>query len=72
MSQKERIEAALADRGWTQHELAVAVGVTDAAVSHWAAGRSRPRIDLGFRAAKALGVEPAWLWKTDREEGDES
>ena len=65
MNQRERLAAALEDRRWSQYDLAKAIGVSQAAVAQWSTGRCRPRIDIGFRVAKALRVDPGWLWTGD-------
>lgn len=59
----ERLKRAREVRGWTQDELGdrLAPKVTRGTVSHWEAGRSRPKRDNLFQLAKILGVAVDWL-----------
>jgi transcriptional regulator with XRE-family HTH domain len=43
-------------RGWTQAQLAAAVGTTEGAVRAWESGRRQPLLSLAKRLAAALGV----------------
>lgn len=53
----------LAARSMSQAELARRIGVSEAAVSKYVHGERVPRIDIAFRAAKALEVAPEHLWR---------
>lgn len=53
----------LAARGMSQAELARRLGVSESAVSKYVHGERVPRIDIAFRAAKALEVAPEHLWR---------
>lgn len=53
----------LAARGMPQAELARRLGVSESAVSKYVHGERVPRIDIAFRAAKALDVPPERLWR---------
>jgi transcriptional regulator with XRE-family HTH domain len=44
------------DRGMNQADLASAIGVTPATISHWEAGRARPRPAHLHAIANALGL----------------
>lgn len=56
------------ERGFTQKELADALGVTDKAVSKWERGASCPDISLIIPLAKILGVTAGELLSGEREE----
>jgi len=45
------------ERGWTQFELAVKVGVTPGAVSNWERGVSEPKVSQLRRLAEVFGVK---------------
>ena len=53
------IEAA----GMTQHELAIKASVSQSSISRYVTGNRRPRIDIAFRLACALGVNAGELWR---------
>ena len=53
------LRAALDEEGWTQRDLARAIGATDAQVSDWLAGRKQPGAATLQRMADALGRQ--WL-----------
>lgn len=57
----ERIFSTLAAQQKTSADLARAVGVTDAAVSHWRSGRSGIASPAIHGAALYLGVSVEWL-----------
>jgi transcriptional regulator with XRE-family HTH domain len=44
------------ERGWSQHELAVRLGVTAATVYNWERGTNEPSASMYRRIARALGV----------------
>jgi len=44
------------ERGWTQFELAVKVGVTPGAVSNWERGVSEPKVSQLRKLAEVFGV----------------
>ena len=50
--------------GWTQVDLAGALGISQAALSRWESGAVSPRIADVERIARALGVDVAELWPT--------
>ena len=57
----ERIKRSRAERGWTQDQLAAAVGVSRSAVAQWETGRSGQLTANLARIARALGVAVAEL-----------
>ena len=59
------IRAALDEEGWTQRDLARAIGATEPQVSNWLAGRKQPAAATLQRMADALGRR--WLLKIDYE-----
>lgn len=62
------IRAAREAKGWTQHQLAVALGRGDAmTVSRWERGEHVPSIDNLVVLADVLAVTVAWL-HTDHDE----
>ncbi len=52
---------ALEARGWTQRELADALGITQSAISAWKYGNAEPAPLTVFRIERALGVKPGSL-----------
>lgn len=57
----ERIRDVRRERGWTQEELAIAVGVTRSAVAQWETGRSGQLSANLSRIASALGTGVEYL-----------
>ena len=57
----EALAEALATRGWTQRELADALGITQSAISAWKYGHAEPAPVTVFRIEQALGAEPGSL-----------
>lgn len=53
---KSHLKALRADRGWTQEQLGVAVGVSRYAINALETERHDPSLDLAFRIAAAFGV----------------
>ena len=53
---KSRLKALRADRGWTQEQLGLAVGVSRYAINALETERHDPSLDLAFRIASAFGV----------------
>ncbi|TAN61469.1 MAG: XRE family transcriptional regulator [Magnetospirillum sp.] len=60
---KERLKLAREARGWALTELGrwMMPPVTRSTISHWEAGRSRPKRDNLFQVVKLLGVTVEWL-----------
>lgn len=59
---KERIDSAMKLSGLTQKQLAEACGIKVPSVSDWVTGKTKSlRGSTATKAAKALGVSPAWL-----------
>lgn len=44
-------------KGWTQGQLAAAIGVTQPQITAWESGARRPKMESLKRIADALGVE---------------
>lgn len=63
---REAVEAALEERGWTASRLAEEIGVVRQAVSQYLAGKVKPRDATLQKMAKKLKREPGELL-TDRE-----
>lgn len=57
----ENFKKAIDNRGMTQTDIAIAVGVTAATVSEWAKGKKYPRPDKMQRIADILHVSMSWL-----------
>lgn len=57
----QRLIEARTAKGWTQPELAAALGVSSQSVSFWEIDRSYPRMDTLIRLVKLLGVSADWL-----------
>jgi len=61
MSLEKRIHAARREKGYTQEQLAEAVGKSRVAVAQWETGQARPRHPSLLAIAKATGVSIEWL-----------
>jgi transcriptional regulator with XRE-family HTH domain len=58
------IRAARKDRGWTQRQVALEVGITVRSVSGWERGKAIPHLDTLCALARLLGREPQGLVAT--------
>ena len=58
---KDRLQEALARKGWKAVDLVEATGVPKGAVSYYLAGRSKPKADRLYIIAQALDVSEVWL-----------
>ncbi len=54
----------------TQAELAKGISVNQSTVAYWERGSSRPDAYKAQKLSKFLGVDPAWLFFGDKNEGD--
>lgn len=61
MSLEKRIHAARREKGFTQEQLAEAVGKSRVAVAQWETGQARPRHPTLLAIAQATGVSIEWL-----------
>lgn len=70
-SAPERLRARLRELGWTQLELAHAVGASPANVSRWLSGERTPSLDMAFRIQRSeVGIPAdAWLSHDDESSG---
>ncbi len=62
------------ERGWSQHELAVKLGVTAATVYNWERGKNEPNVSTFRRLARILGVsmdEIALVGEEQAEQGQQ-
>lgn len=65
----DKVERIRSERGWTQQQLAEAVGVRQATVSDWKAATSKgPNVLVALRIARALGVPLDYLADPDMDE----
>jgi len=64
-----RLRQVREDRGVSQLAVALAVGCTRAAISHWECGRQFPSLAMVQRLADALGVSEARLLSLDTTPG---
>ena len=60
-----RIKKALSIRNMTQTELCAMTKISKSSLSEYMSGKYVPRQDKVFIIAKALGVDPVWLWGYD-------
>jgi transcriptional regulator with XRE-family HTH domain len=65
MGYKENVQALLAQRGWSQRELAAAAGISPGAVGAILEGES-PNLRTLAKVATAFGVEVADLMRDER------
>jgi len=56
-------------RGWTQHELALAIGQHPNSISRWERGPVRPSVDVVAKISKATGVSADFLLGLTSETG---
>ena len=54
MARLKNLKAEMARRGMTQHDLAIAVGTTDAAVCRWVKGEREPRARYALAIARCF------------------
>ncbi len=60
----ERLRARLRELGWTQLDLADAIGASPANVSRWLSGDRTPSLDMAFRIQRSDVGLPADAWVT--------
>ena len=60
-----RIKKALSIRNMTQTELCAKANISKSSLSEYLKGKHEPGNDKVFILAKALGVDPVWLWGYD-------
>ena len=60
-----RIKKALAIRNMKQADLCEKTGISKSSLSEYMSGKYVPRQDKVFIIAKALNVDPVWLWGYD-------
>ena len=60
-----RIKKALSIRNMTQTELCARTNISKSSLSEYMSGKYIPRQDKVFILAKALDVDPVWLWGYD-------
>jgi transcriptional regulator with XRE-family HTH domain len=70
-STSERLRVRLKELGWTQLDLAVAIGVSGAVVSRWLSGDRVPSLEMAFRIQNSEVGIPADAW-IDPPDADES
>jgi transcriptional regulator with XRE-family HTH domain len=70
-SAAERLRARLAELGWSQLDLANAIGASPAIVSRWLSGERVPSLGMAFRIQKSEAAIPADAWVTHAEESGE-
>lgn len=58
---KDRLQQALARKGWKAVDLVEETGVPKGAVSYYLSGRSTPKADRLYIIAQALNVSEVWL-----------
>ena len=58
-------------KGWSQKDLADAIGVTQPAIAKWETGQQIPAFDTVQRLCKALGVRVTAFDGVDFEEAEE-
>jgi transcriptional regulator with XRE-family HTH domain len=64
---RTRIKEHLLAKGFTQTDLAEALGVSPMQVSRWATGKAEPNSVTRARICNALGVEPMQLYYIESE-----
>lgn len=57
------------ERGWTQLELALKIGVTPITVYNWERGRSEPKVSQFRSLARVFGVSMDDIALTEQESG---
>ena len=59
------------ERGWSQHELAVKLGVTATTIYNWERGKNEPTASTFRRLAEVLGVSMGAIAQVEEEQGKE-
>jgi len=62
MKPGEKIQKLLADRGWSQSQLAQRAGINCRSISHIVSDKREPRARLCIAIAAGFGVPAEWLW----------
>lgn len=65
MKFRRRFETALQQSGMTAAELSKKTGISEATISQYRSGYSKPKKERGEILAAALHVDPAWLMGYD-------
>lgn len=52
-----KIAAARIEKGFTQQQLADAIGVSQTQIANWESGFRKPKMDALMRIGKALGID---------------
>lgn len=58
---KDRLQQALARKGWKAVDVVEKTGIPKGAISYYLAGKSKPKADRLYILAQALDVSEAWL-----------
>lgn len=58
---KDRLQQALARKGWKAVDLVEKTDIPKGAISYYLAGKSKPKADRLYIMARALDVSEAWL-----------
>lgn len=58
----ERLRARLDELGWSQTDLAKAIGASTTIVSRWLSGERVPSLDMAFRIQNSEVALPADIW----------
>jgi len=66
-----RIAEAREARGWTQEQLAQAVGTTQQTIQRWESGQTDPQVSRVTEISKALGITMTFLLGIDLDKKDE-
>lgn len=61
----EALRTALARRGWTQADLASALGINSGTVNNWCTSRRRPNVTFALEIQALLGL-PLTTWAQRR------
>lgn len=69
---KSRLRVLRAERGWTQEQLGIAIGVSRQAVNAIEADRHDPSLDLAYRIAVAFGVTVEQVFPNPHQERNPS
>ena len=67
-----RIAEAREARGWTQEQLAVAIGTTQQTVQRWESGQVEPKVSSVEKISNALGITMSFILNINDEKESET
>ncbi len=67
-----RIAEAREARGWTQEQLAAAIGTTQQTIQRWESGHTEPKVSNVEKISSALGITLSFILDIDNDKDSET